>query len=209
MTGQIQWLPDIRNGRWARLAAALQSGLPVPAGFVVTEDCREGAIRDAYNDLTARAHTHYVAVRGPTHAVIEILGNDRVVHALRAMWTESAAAQILVQSMINAEWCGKASCESPHVRIHASAGLLCLDPDVYVFDALSKECTERILHERPRRAFRGVDGTTRTMQIQGERRPFEAKYLKQVAELAERAASRITWALDDRRLWLLSTTVSR
>ena len=204
MVEQMQWLQDVKDGRWARLAAALTAGLPVPTGFVVAPACPETDVRAAYEKLKILEHTHFVAVRGPAHAVIEVIGNDRVIHTLRAVSSESAEAEILVQTMVNSSWCGKAIWEGNDLRIQASAGLRCLDPDTYVVNTTTLQCAPIELHESPRKVFRAVDGSTRTMQIQRNRPYLEPSAMESIAILARRADSNITWALDDRKVWLIS-----
>jgi len=205
MTGQILSLRDIFNGPWAGLGTALREGLPVPRGFVVPPGAKESDIREAYDDLKILEHTHYVAVRAPARVEIEVIGNDQVIYSLRRIRDEFADADVLVQSMVNAGWCGKASWEGKNIRIRASEGLQCLDPDMYLFNPASGKCTRRTLYQRPRKVFRGVDGTTKTMEIVGERRPLELKYVQAVADLAKQTKTEITWALDHRRVWLIST----
>jgi hypothetical protein len=204
MADQIQWLRDVKVGPWAKLAAALDAGLPVPDGFVTTPHTPESCVRSAYDAMKLRAYTHYVAVRGPAHALLDVIGNDALIHSMRRLRTESPEAEILVQAMVHGIWCGKASWEGKHLRIRAAAGLMCLDPDVYLFNTATGKCTRRTLYQRPRKVFRGVDGTTRTMEVIGERRPMETKFLSAVAELAKRVESDMTWVLDDRGAWLLS-----
>src|SRR5471030_916750 len=126
------------------------------------------------------------------------------MHTLRRLWLELPDAEILIQTMVNSAWCGKAAWEGKNLRIRASEGLQCLDPDMYLYNTTTKKCTRRILHQRPRKVFRGVDGTTRTMEIVAERRPLESKYLDAIVELVQRAEADMTWALDDRRVWLIN-----
>ena len=204
MADEIQWLREVREGLWTKLGTAMDAGLPVPCGFVATPRSSERNIRDAYEELKVREHTHYVAVRTSAKALIDVIGSDALMHALRAIWTETAGEEVLIQSMVNGLWCGKAVWEAKNLRIRAAAGLLALDPDMYLFNTLNHKCSRRTLYQRPRKVFRGVDGTTRTMEVNGERRALEWKYMELISELATRAGSNITWVLDDRRAWLLN-----
>jgi hypothetical protein len=204
MTEQIHWLRETCDGRWARLGEALRAGLPVPEGFVVQPGAGEEAVRSAYEELKVREHTHFVAVRGPDHALLDVIGGDALTHTLHRIWTESPQSPILIQCMVNGSWCGKASWEAKNLRVRASEGLRCLDPDLYLYNTTTNKCTRRTLYQQPRKAFRAVDGRTRTMEITGERRPLDLKYLEAIADLAKHGAGEITWVLDHRRVWLLS-----
>jgi hypothetical protein len=186
-----------------RLGELANCGIRVPAGFEVEPRCPEATIRAAYGELKIREHTHYVAVRGPKHSVIEVIGNDRLVHTINAIWAQTPEAGILVQAMINSTWCGKAWWEQQNLRVHASAGLLCLDPDIYLLGAAG-ECIEQRLVRKQRKVFRAVDGTTKRMEIQDERVPLEAEYLAAIADIARRSVADITWSIDDRGVWLIS-----
>ena len=197
MSEQINWLQDVQKGHWAPLAAALRKGLPVPAGYVVDRTVYEKPIRRAYEEMKMREFTHFVAVRGPSHAVIEVIGTDPLIHTLRRFWAETPDAEILIQRMVNSDWCGKASWDGGNLRVLASEGLSRLDPDVYAEARV-------MLHQRPRRVFRGVDGLTRTMTVRDQRQGLSAERLAEIGNLAKQAGGNITWAFDDRRLWLLS-----
>jgi hypothetical protein len=203
MSEQILWLKDVQSGHWLALGAALRAGLPVPSGFLALHDTPEKAIRRAYEDLKLNEYTHYLAVRSPSHALIDVIGTDQIIHTLRRLWMELPGAEVLVQAMVNSTWCGTAAWEGKNLRIRAAEGLQCLDSDMYLFNTTTRKCTRRTLYQRPRKVFRAVDGTTRTMEIIGERRPLEPKYLEAIAVLAERAESDVTWVLDDRRVWLI------
>ena len=181
----------------------MRAGLPVPGGFVIAPRADEKAIRGAYDDLKIREHTHYVAVRSSSESLIDVIGNDHLIHTLHRFRAEAPDAEVLIQRMVNAAWSGKAAWEGKNLRIRASEGLRRLDPDMYLFNTSTHKCTRRTLYQRPRKVFRGVDGTTRTMEIIGERRPLETKYVEEVAELAKRSESDVTWVLDDRRVWLI------
>src|SRR5262245_1601027 len=202
MSEQILWLRDVQSGHWSALGTALRAGLPVPGGFVASPDTPEKAIRQGYEDLKLHEFTHYVAVRSPSHALLDVIGADQLIHTLRRLRLELPGAEVLVQAMVNSAWCGTAAWEGKNLRIRAAEGLQCLDSDMYLFNTTTRKCTRRTLYQRPRKVFRAVDGTTRTMEIIGERRPLEPKYLEAIAQLAERAESDITWVLDDRRVWL-------
>jgi hypothetical protein len=187
-----------------RLAAAMAAGLPVPDGFVVGPHTSESSIRSGYDELKLRTYTHYLAVRTPVHALLDVIGNDALVHSIRRLRTDAPEAETLVQAMVNGLWCGKASLEGKNLRIRAAAGLMCLDPDVYLVNTLTGKCIRRTLYQHPRKVFRSVDGTTRTMEVTRERRPLESKFLSAITALAKRVESDMTWVLDDRGAWLLS-----
>src|SRR5690242_7264495 len=122
MAEQIQWLRDVREEPWAGLAEAMRAGLPVPAGFVASPENKEESIRSAYDELKIREHTHYLAVRASSHAQLDVIGNDALIHTLRRFWSESADIPILIQCMVNGSWCGKAAYEGKNVRIRAGEG---------------------------------------------------------------------------------------
>ena len=197
MSEQINWLQDVQQGHWAGLAAASRKGLPVPAGYVVDRTVYEKPIRRAYDEMKLREFTHFVAVRGPAHAVIEVIGTDPLIHTLRRFWAETPEAEILIQRMVNSAWCGKASWDGGSLRVLASEGLSRLDPDVYADGRV-------MLHQRPQKMFRGVDGLTRTMTVRDQRKGLSAESLAEIGDLARQAGGNITWAHDDRKLWLLS-----
>ena len=76
MDQPLKWLPNA-------------GGLPLPAGFIVFRSTPEPDIRAAYEQLKIREKTHFVAVRGPTHAVLNVIGPDALIHTLRRLWSES------------------------------------------------------------------------------------------------------------------------
>src|SRR5215471_14555018 len=156
MDQPLKWLPDA-------------GGLPVPAGFIVFRCTPEQDVRAAYEELKTREKTHFVAVRGPTHAVLNVIGPDRLIHTLRRLWTETPDAPVTVQRMIHSMWCGKAEWHGKDLTITANE----------------------------RKMIRHVDGTAKIVERQGSREPMPAEYLAKVAELATRAGSDITWAIDD------------
>lgn len=194
MDERLKWLSDA-------------AGLPVPAGFVVSHHTPENDIRAAYEELKTREKTHFVAVRGPSHAVLNVIGPDQLIHTLRRLWAESAGAPLLVQRMIHSMWCGKAQWHKNNLRIKANEGMLVLDPDTYLFNTTTGKCTRRTFEPKQRKMIRHVDGTTRTVERTGDRTPMTAEQLKGVAHLAEGAQTDIAWALDDQdRIWLISPT---
>ena len=205
MAERIHWLRDLQDGPWSGIADAMRKGIPVPDGFVVRPETPEREIRDAYEELKTKEHTHYVAVRGGIRAQLDVIGPDRLIHSLRESWNESPGGERLIQAMINAAWSGNARRDHKGLRISAAEGLLCLDPDVYLMQGSSAKTRKRTLYQQPRKVFRGVDGRTRTMEIIGERKPLESKYLEAIQELAERVGTDITWKLDDRGIWLVGT----
>src|SRR3970282_486198 len=103
----------------------------VPEGFVVCPQTSEQDIRSTYEELKIRTKTHYVAVRGPSHAVLNVIGPDQLVHTLRRLWSESPGAVVLIQRMVPAAWSGKAQWHRKNLRIKANEGLMILDADTY------------------------------------------------------------------------------
>lgn len=159
--------------------------------------------------MAIREHTHFVAVRGPSRAILDTSGPDRLIQATRRLWTETPDALLLVQRMVNAAWCGRADWDGKAVRrvlrIQANEGMLVLDPDIYVFNTATGKCTRKTIQQKQRKTIRRVDGVSKTIEVQGERAPLSPEQLKQIAELAARTGAEIGWALDDNsRLWLIS-----
>ena len=199
------WLTTATDTPWGPLAEATQAGLPVPDGFVVCPQTSEQQIRDAYEELKVRTKTHFLAVRGPSHAVLNLIGPDQLIHALRRFWSESPHAAVLIQRMVPAAWTGKAQWHRKNLRIKANEGLMILDPDTYLFNTETGKCTRKSIEPRQRKMLRYVDGTPRTVEREGERALLDEDQLKSVADLAVRAKADITWALDDQnRIWLIS-----
>jgi hypothetical protein len=179
--------------------------LPVPDGFVACPKTSEREIREAYDELKIRMKTHFLAVRGPTHAVLNLVGPDPLIHALRRLWAESPDASVLIQRMVPSMWCGKAHADGRIVNITANEGLMIFDPDKYVFDREDGVCLRKSIEPRQRKMLRYVDGTLRTVEREGERPLLTDDQLKTVANLAVKADGKITWALDDQdRAWLIS-----
>src|SRR5580765_655128 len=145
MLEQIRWLRETRNGSWARLGTAMDAGLPVPDGFVATSQSSERCIREGYDDLKIRTHTHYLAVRTSGKTLIDVIGPDALMHTLRAIWQENPEAEVLIQAMVNGTWCAKAPWEAKTLRISAAAGLIALDRDIYLFNTTGHKCTRRTL----------------------------------------------------------------
>src|SRR5712691_10494107 len=109
MDEPLKWLPDAPCGDaapWHALGCALRAGLPVPAGYIVVPSIPEEAIRAAYGELKIREKTHFLAVRGASHAVLNVIGPDPLIHTLRRLWTESPDSSVLIPRMIHAMWCG-------------------------------------------------------------------------------------------------------
>ena len=193
MSRPPKWLPD--------------TGLPVPAGFFVWQETAEEEIRAAYEELKVREKTHFVAVRGSSHAVLNVIGPDPLIHTLRRMWAESPDAPVLVQRMIHSIWCGKAQWHRKNLRIKANEGMMVLDPDTYLVNSATGKCTRRTLEPKQRKMIRHVDGTAKVVAREGQREPMPAELLAKIAELAVRVGKDIGWAIDDlERVWL--TTVS-
>jgi hypothetical protein len=177
----------------------------VPAAFIVFASTTEQQIRAAYEELRLRERIHFVAVRGISHPVLNVIGPDQLIHTLRRLWTESPNGTMLVQTMIHAMWCGKAQPHPRNVQIKANEGMMMLDPDTYIVNGASGKCIRRALEPKQRKMIRHVDGTSKIVQREGERIPMTSEQLKNVADLAVRTAKDIGWAIDDNdRLWLIS-----
>ncbi|MBI2151079.1 MAG: hypothetical protein HYU27_10820, partial [Acidobacteria bacterium] len=189
---------------WAAIAQAMRDGLPAPNGFIVFPRTAEKDIRGAYEELKIREKTHFLAVRGPSHAALNVIGPDPLLQTLRRLWRESPEAPILVQRMIHSMWCGKAQWHGKNLRVKANEGMLLLDPDAYLVNAATGRCARKTLEPKQRKMIRHVDGTPRTVEREGARAPITADQLKSVAELATRAKADISWAIDDQdRIWLI------
>jgi phosphoenolpyruvate synthase/pyruvate phosphate dikinase len=195
------WLATATDTLWKDLAEAIGRGLPVPEGFVVCSTIPEVEIRAAYEDLKIRTRVHFVAVRGPSHSMLNVIGPDQLIHTLRRFWAESVRAAVLVQRMVPAVWCGKAQKDGAVIR--ANQGLSFLDPDTYILE--NGMCVRRSIEPKQRKMLRYVDGTMRTVERDGERSVLTDDQLKKIAELAIKAAADISWALDDQdQAWLLA-----
>ena len=207
MDQSLRWLPDAEGTVWAALGTAKQAGLPVPAGFIVLPSTREACIRSLYEELKIREKTHFVALRGISHAVLNVVGPDQVIHTLRRFWMESLESPVLVQRMVPAIWSGKAQWHRRNLRIKANEGMMSLDPDTYLVNSISGKCARRTLEAKQRKMIRHVDGTSKVVERAGERTPMPAEHLKKVADLAVRAGKDISWAIDDNeRVWLISVS---
>jgi hypothetical protein len=195
------WLATATDTPWKCLAEAIGRGLPVPEGFVVSLAVPEDEIRAAYEDLKIRTRVHFVAVRGPSHSILNVIGPDAIIHALRRFWAEAPRAAVLIQLMVPAVWCGKAQKDGTVIR--ANEGLAFLDPDTYVLE--NGVWVRRSIEPKQRKMLRYVDGTTRTIERNGERSELTDAQLKKIADLAIKAEADISWALDDQdRAWLLA-----
>jgi hypothetical protein len=204
MDQPLKWLPDVNGTAWESLGEAMRRGLPVPAGFIVFRSTPEAHVRAAYEELKVHEHTHFLALRGPTHPVLNVIGPDPLVHTLRRLWSESPEAPLLVQRMVHSMWCGRTQLDEENLRITANEGMMLLDPDTYVVNKTTGECMERILEPKQRKMIRHVDGTPKVVDREGERTPMPADLLADIAALVARAGSDIRWAIDDREnLWLL------
>jgi hypothetical protein len=206
MNEPLKWLREADGTEWKSLACSLRKGFPVPNGFVAFAGTFEEEIREAYQEMIIREKTHFLAIRGRSHAVLNVIGPDQLIHTLRRFRSESPGAEVLVQRMVPAMWCGKAESHRKNLlRIRANEGILLLDPDTYLWNTATGKCTRRILEPRQRKMIRYVDGTTRTIEREGERTLMTVEQLKSVADLAARARGDITWVLDDQeRVWLIS-----
>ena len=205
MDQPLDWLPGAEGTVWVALGIAKQAGLPVPAGFIVFASTREERIRSTYEELKIREKTHFVALRGLSHAVLNVLGPDQVMHTLRRFWMEAPESPVLIQRMVHAIWCGKAHWHRRNLRIKANEGMMLLDPDTYLVNSLTGKCTRRTLEPKQRKMIRHVDGTSKVVERDGQRTPMTVDQLKKVADLAGRAGKNIGWAIDDnQRVWLIS-----
>ena len=154
--------------------------------------------------MKVRERTHFVAVRGATHPVLNVIGPDTLIHTLRHLWAESPDAPVLVQRMIHAIWCGKAQWRRKNLRISANEGMLILDPDTYLVSA-NGQGVRRTLEPRQRKMIRHVDGRAKVVERDGKRAPMPPELLAKIAELAGRAGGDIGWAIDDlEKAWLIS-----
>jgi hypothetical protein len=183
----------------------MEIGLPAPNGFVVCPSTPEDKIREAYEELKMREMTHFVAVRGASHAVLNVIGPDAVIHTLRRFWSGAPEAPLLVQRMIPAMWCGKAHRHRNNLRIKANEGMMILDPDTYLVNSTTGKCIRQTLEPKQRKMIRRVDGSSRVVEREGERTPMPPDHLANVAGLAVKVGRDISWAIDDQdKLWLLS-----
>ena len=183
----------------------MRKGLSVPNGFIVMPTTPEQDIRAAYEDLKVREKTHFLAVRGPSHAVLNVIGPDTLIHTLRRFWAENAIAAVLVQRMAHAMWSGKAQWHRRNLRIKANEGMMVLDPDTYLVNAATHRCTRRALEPKQRKMIRHVDGSSRVVEREGERSPMPPEHLAAIAELASMVGGDFSWAIDDlEKAWLIS-----
>jgi hypothetical protein len=207
MNEPLKWLPDGNGTPWKALGDAMLSGLPVPAGYVVFSSTPETDIRVAYEKLKVTEKTHFLAVRSSPHAALNVIGPDPLVHSLRRLWATSPDSPILVQRMVHAMWSGKAQRHRENLRIKANEGMMVLDPDTYLVNIATGKCTRRTLELKQRKMIRYVDGTTRVVEREGERRPIPDAHLVEIAKLASLAGTDIAWAIDDRdRVWLVDVS---
>jgi len=205
MDESLKWLPNIDATPWAALGDAMRAGLPVPAGFTVCPTTAEEKIRAAYEEMKIRERTHFLAVRGPSHPVLNVIGPDALIHTLRRLWMESPGSSVLVQRMIPAMWCGKVQWHRKNLRIKANEGMMILDPDTYLVNSATGECTRRTLEPKQRKMIRHVDGSAKVVEREGERTPIPDEQLKKISDIAVRLGKDFGWAIDDNeRLWLIS-----
>ena len=195
------WLATATDTPWKSLAEGIAMGLPIPEGFVVCRQMPEHEIRSVYEDLKARTRIHFLAVRGPSHAVLNVIGPDALMHSIRRFWAESPDAAILVQRMVPAAWCGKT--QQVGQIITANEGLIILDPDTYIVQ--NGTFAHKSIEPRQRKMLRYVDGTLRTVERDGDRILLTDDQLKKIAELSAKSQTDITWSLDDQdRAWVIS-----
>jgi hypothetical protein len=207
MSDPLRWLPEAEGTPWAGIGHAMRAGLPVPAGFIVLPSTGEKEIRAAYEELKVRERVHFVAVRGASHPVLNVIGPDALIHTLRRLWTESPDSSILVQRMISAVWCGKAQPENNALRVQANEGMMILDPDTYIVDTADGKGTRQTLEPKQRKMIRHVDGTAKVVERDGTRTPIPPEMLKSISDLAVRVGKDFGWAIDDNdRPWLISVS---
>ncbi len=205
MNEPVKWLPDAEATPWATLGAAIEAGLPVPAGYIVFRSTSEEQIRSAYEELKVREKTHFIAVRGSSHAMLNVIGPDALMHTLRRIGQEAPDVPALVQRMIHSLWCGKAQWHRKNLRIKANEGMMLLDPDTYLVNSATGKCARRTLEPKQRKMIRHVDGSARVVEREAKRTPMPPAHLANIAELASRAGVDIGWAIDDLdRVWLIS-----
>src|SRR5215467_15423585 len=183
MDGPLKWLPDADDTTWKSLGDELRAGLPVPAGFVVCRSTPEYEARAAYEQLKLREKTHFVAVRGSTHAVLNVIGPDALVHTLRRLWLETSDAPILVQRMIHSMWCGKTHQDGTNLTVKVNEGMLLLDPDTYIVNGVSGQCIRQMLEPKQRKMIRHVDGSARVVERTSPRTPMPVELMAKVAQL--------------------------
>jgi len=205
MDQSLRWLPDARGTPWQALGISIVNGLPVPTGYIVLQSAPEEQIRAAYEELKSREKTHFVAIRGASHAVLNVFGPDALIHSLRRLLTESPDSPVLIQRLIPAIWCGKAHWHRKNLRIKANEGMMLLDPDTYLVNSATGKCIRRTIEPKQRKMIRHVDGSSKVVEREGERAPMPPEHLATIAELASRVGSDIGWAIDDLdKIWLIS-----
>src|SRR5258708_6664707 len=159
MDQSLKWLPDANETVWAALGSAMRTGLPVPAGFIIFPTAAEAQIRAAYEQLKLHERTHFLAVRGISHPVLNVIGPDQLMHTVRRLSMESPDSPLLIQRMVHSLWCGKAQWHRRSLRIHANEGMMVLDPDTYLVNGGTGKCIRRTLQPKQRKMIRHVDGT--------------------------------------------------
>ena len=183
----------------------MRTGLPVPAGFIILPTTAEVEIRMSYEDLKLHERTHFLAVRGISHPVLNVIGPDQLIHTVRRLSMESPDSPLLIQRMVHSLWCGKAQWHRRNLRINANEGMMVLDPDTFLVNTGTGKCIRQTLQPMQRKMIRHVDGTGKIVQREGERTPMTPDQLKRIADLAVQAGTDIGWAIDDNdRLWLIS-----
>jgi len=205
MDNFAKWLPEAAGTPWEPLARAMSAGLPVACGYIVSRCAPEEELRASYEDLKIREKTHFVAVRGASHAVLNVMSSDSLVHTVHRFSMESPETPVLIQRMIHSMWCGKAHRNRKNLRIQANEGKLLLDPDTYLVNSATGKCIRRSLEPKQRKMIRHVDGTAKVVERQGQRTPMPDEHLARIAELATLADSDVGWAIDDlEKIWLIS-----
>jgi hypothetical protein len=135
-----------------------------------------------------------------------VIGPDTLIHTLRRFWAENASEPVLIQRMVHSMWCGKAQWHRRNLRIKANEGMMVLDPDTYLMNAETGKCTRRTLEPKQRKMIRHVDGSSRVVAREGERSAMASEQLAAITELASKAGTDISWAIDDlEKVWLIST----
>src|SRR5947208_17066637 len=142
MDQPLDWLPGAEGTVWVALGIAKQAGLPVPAGFIVFASTREQRIRSTYEELKIREKTYFVALRGLSHAVLNVLGPDQVMHALRRLWTEAPESPWWVNAMVTASGAEKHICTRRIRRIKPKEGRKILIPTTTLRNTLTGNATD-------------------------------------------------------------------
>src|SRR2546428_1381741 len=104
--------------------------------------------------------------------------------------------------MVPAIWEENAHAHRRNLRIKANEGMMILDPDTYLVNSATGQCTRRTLEPKQRKMIRHVDGTAKVVEREGERTPIPDDQLKKISDIAVRLGKDFGWAIDDNeRVW--------